>query len=458
MSEPKPTAAHGSNAPELEEREAAREPVWLWIRTPVLVFAAIISMLFSLSAVWALNLYVTVGSFQKLFPEEETRELTDPWDFDTRPRNVLILGSDSRAGLSAKEQAAFGSEETVGGQRSDTIILLSIDPRREQAVVVHFPRDLRVEIPGHGEDKINAAYEYGGPNLTIRTVKEFTGLPVHNYMEIDLAGFEQLVDSLGGVRICVDRPMVDELAGLHIPKAGCYEMDGPAALAFVRARHVEGDLIPDFSRIARQQQFMRATFNKLLSFDNLLNDQVIEEAVGSVRTDSSLTPADLLDLGQRLRALAQQDPSGSESLDLRVVPGRTETIGDVSYVLAKQPDTRRLFDAMEKGRNLGKLGQSQDLTLPSPGIIKVRVFSSFGTGPGGAEEIMSDSGFIVLESEVYSSKEEKSEILYKAGAFSRARVVSGYFPELPVREVPSDLLGDAEVGLIVGSDWEKVTG
>lgn len=448
MPEPKPTAERRSNA----------ESVWAWIRTPVLVFAAVMAVLFSLTAVWALNLYRTVGSVQELFAPEETKELTDPWDFDTKPRNVLVLGSDSRAGLSPEEQAAFGTEDTVGGQRSDTIILLSIDPRREQAVVVHFPRDLRVEIPGHGQDKINAAYEYGGPNLVIKTVKELTGLPIHNYMEIDLAGFEQLVDSLGGVNICVDRPMQDDLAGLHIPKAGCYLMDGPTALAFVRARHVEGDLIPDFSRISRQQQFMRATFNRLLSVDNLLDDRVIEEAVGAVKTDSSLTPADLLDLGQRLRALAEQDPSGAESLDLRVVPGTTATIGDVSYVLAEQPETRELFQALKEGRSLGKLGQTLDLTLPTPGIIKVRVLTSFGTGPEGAEIRLRDSGFVVLESEVYSGAEEESRIVFKAGARSRARVLSGYFPELPVREVPSDVLGDAEVGLIVGSDYEKVTG
>jgi hypothetical protein len=235
-------------------------------------------------------------------------------------------------------------------------------------------------------------------------------------------------------------------------------MGGPTALAFVRARHIEGDLIPDFSRIQRQQQFMRATFNRLLSVDNLLDDQVIEEAVGAVQTDSSLTPGELLDLGQRLRALAQRDPSGAESLDLRVVPGSTATVGDVSYVLADQPETRQLFDALREGRSLGRLGQTLDLTLPTPGIIKVRALTTFGTGPEGAEILLRDSGFIVLESEIYSGAVEPSEIIFKAGARSRARVVSGYFPELPVREVPSDVLGDAEVGLIVGEDWEKVTG
>jgi LCP family protein required for cell wall assembly len=451
MPEPKPTDAPRSNEAEPDERDSW----WTWIRTPVLAFGGVAAALISLIALWALNVFITVG--------EEIDHVTvsgidDPWDFGKNPRNVLLLGSDSRAGLSEEEQAAFGSEETVGGERTDTIIMMSIDPRREQVVVVHFPRDLRVEIPGHGTDKINAAYDYGGPDLVVRTVRDFTGMRIHNYMEIDLAGFEHLVDTLGGVRICVDRPMEDVKAGLHIPKAGCYEMDGPTALAFVRARSVTGDLIPDFSRIVRQQQFMRATMNKLLSVDSLLDDEVIKEAVGAVRVDSSVDAGVLVELGQRLRALAQDDPSGAESLDLRVVPGSPATVGDVSYVLADQPDTRELFEALKEGESLGKLGQTLDLTLPTPGIIKVRVLTTFGTGPEGAEELLSDAGFIVLESEVYSGEEEPSEILFKAGARSRARVLSGFFPELPVREVPSDLLGDAEVGLIVGSDYEKVTG
>lgn len=430
---------------------------WPWIRTPVLAFSGVIAVLVSLIALWGINLYLTVGG-SIVNAEVSDEVFADPWDFGKNPRNVLLLGSDSRKGLSEEEQAAFGSEQTVGGERSDTIILMSIDPRREQAVVVHFPRDLYVEIPGHGFGKINAAYEYGGADLVVRTVHEFTGMRIHNYMEIDLAGFEELVDTLGGVRICVDRPMEDEKAGLHIPEAGCIEMDGPTALAFVRARSVEGDLIPDFSRITRQQQFMRATMNKLLSVDSLLDDQLIKEAVGAVRVDRGIDAGVLIELGQRLRALAQTDPSGADSLDLRVVPGSTETRLGVSYVIADQPETRELFEALKEGRSLGRIGQSQDQTLPSPGIIKVRVLTTFGTGPEGAETLLRDSGFIVLESDVYSGREEKSEIIYKSGAKSRSRVVSGYFPELPVREVPSDLLGDAEVGLIVGEDWEKVTG
>ncbi|MGH2687054.1 MAG: LCP family protein, partial [Actinomycetota bacterium] len=253
--------ANGPVAPDTDEFViASQESLWVWIRTPVLIFAGVLCVLISVTSVWAINVIRAVELGQV------TREVPsiDPWD-GVEPRNVLVLGNDSRAGLSEEQQAAFGSEETVGGERTDTIILLSIDPAREQAVVVHFPRDLRVAIPGHGTDKINAAFEYGGPDLVVRTVQAFAGLHVHNYMEIDLAGFQKLVNTLDGVKICVDRAMHDPLAGLEIPSAGCYLMDGEQALAFVRARHVEGDLIPDFSRIRRQQQFMRAMMSRVMS-------------------------------------------------------------------------------------------------------------------------------------------------------------------------------------------------
>ena len=457
MSEPKPTAVADpeANGPDGSDSAnefvvASQESLWVWIRTPVLIFAGVLAVLASVTSVWAINVIQTIESVQRDVPVPSI----EPWD-GVEARNVLVLGNDSRAGLSEEQQAAFGSEETVSGERSDTIILLSIDPKREQAVVVHFPRDLRVAIPGHGTDKINAAYEYGGPDLVVRTVQAFAGLNVHNYMEIDLAGFQKLVDTLGGVKICVDRAMHDPLAGLEIPRAGCYLMDGAKALAFVRARHVEGDLIPDFSRIRRQQQFMRAMMSRVMSLGSLLNDQVIGDAVSAVKTDDTLSATDLIGLGRRLRALAEEDPSGAETLDLRVVPGTTSTIGDVSYVLAEQPETRELFEAIRKGDPLGRLGQELALTDPTPAIIKVRVFPVAGADPGDANVVLRRGGFVVLPSEPASGTLRESEIVFKAGARSRSRVVSGFFPGLPVREVPSDVLGDAEVGVVVGEDFSS---
>jgi LCP family protein required for cell wall assembly len=411
------------------------------------VAAAVVST----SAVWGINLLLQ-------FNEHPTRRvpgLDEPSDFATKPRNVLLLGSDTRAGLTPEEQAAFGSEEDVDGERSDTIILLHIDPRRDRAVVLHFPRDLRVRIPDHGVDRINAAYELGGPGLVVRTVRSYTGLPIHNYMEVDLAGFQELVDAVGGVRICIDRPMVDELAGLNLPRAGCYLLDGDRALGFVRARHIAGDIVPDFARIARQQQFMRAMLNRLLSFRALLDQQVLQEAVSKVTTDEKLTGADLVLLGQKLRQLAEEDPSGGESLDFRVVPSVPQEIDGVSYVVAEQEEADRLFEAMRQGRPLGKLGLTLAQTLPSPGVITVRVF---GEGDEAAEvaRTLRFAGFVVLPVAPPPAGHEESEILYAPGMGPRRDRLAGYFAEdLPQTPVDNALLGEADVAVVVGSDWAR---
>ncbi len=449
----RPNAA--TRGPGLPERIGRRLPPWDQARPWVLVASGTVAALVSVSAMWGLNLLLQLNEH----PVREVRSLDEPSGFAKHPRNVLLLGSDTRAGLSEEQQAAFGTEETVEGERSDTIILLHIDPRREKAVVVHLPRDLRVRIPGHGIDKINAAFELGGPDLVVRTVKGFTGLPIHNYIEVNLAGFQRLVDALGGVRMCVDRPMYDQKAGLAISKAGCYLFDGEKALAFVRARHIEGDAIPDFSRIARQQQFMRAMMNRLLSVGALLDTQVLEEAVGNVTTDDRLTGADLVLLGQKLRELAEEDPSGARSLDFRVVPAVPQTIEGVSYVVAQQPETDHLFDALEVGKPLGKLGLSLAQTLPSPGVIRVRVLSAGLTG--GADEVVGllrRAGFIVLEKREAPPGTETSEILFGPGDGPRAQVVAGYFEGLPRRLVSASILGDTDVAVVVADDFESVVG
>jgi LCP family protein required for cell wall assembly len=379
LTAPKPTAAAPLGArirrrlPSPIER---RLPAWGAARPWVLLAAGIVAVSVSATAVWGINLVLDLSRHPTVTGVE--RELAPESDFARQPQNVLILGSDTRAGLSAEEQAQFGTEEDVEGERSDTIILMHFDPRREKAVVVHFPRDLRVAIPDHGTDKINAAYELGGPELVVRTIRHFTGLPIHNYVEVDLAGFQNIVDLVGGVRLCVDRPLHDELAGLNIDRKGCHVLGGEQALAFVRARNIEGDQIPDFSRIARQQQFMRAMLNRLVSARTLLDSDLVSRALQNVRTDERLEGADLLYLGGKLRQLAEEDPSGVSSLDFRVVPGTPQTLNDIAYVVP-DPDAGELFRRLEEGRPLGDIGGTLLNTLPSPAVIRVTVLASGST-------------------------------------------------------------------------------
>jgi LCP family protein required for cell wall assembly len=452
VTKPTPTAPMAARLRRrLPEPIRRRLPPWRLARPWALVASGVAAVLVSTSAVWGINLLLQ-------FDEHPTRAvsgLAGESDFASKPRNVLLLGSDTRAGLTPEEQAAFGSEEDVDGERSDTIILLHVDPRRDRAVVLHFPRDLRVRIPGHGVDRINAAYELGGPGLVVRTVNAFTGLPIHNYMEVDLAGFQELVDAVGGVRICIDRPMVDEEAGLNLPRPGCYLLDGARALGFVRARSIPGDIVPDFARIARQQQFMRAMLNRLLSFGALLDQQVLQQAVSKVTTDEKLTGADLVLLGQKLRQLAEEDPSGGESLDFRVVPSVPQEIDGVSYVVTEQEEADRLFEALREGRPLGNLGLTLAQTLPSPGVITVRVL---GSGDAAAEvaRTLRFAGFVVLPMLEPTAGLDESQLLYVRGAGPRKDRLAGYFDDdLPHTVVDDAVLGEADVAVVVGSDWTR---
>jgi LCP family protein required for cell wall assembly len=432
-----------------------RLPPWSEARPWVLLVAGMAAAALSTTAVWGVNLVLELNQHPTVGGIEA--ELAAESNFAKQPQNVLILGSDARGTLPPEEQARFGTARTVPGERSDTIILMHFDPRREKAVVVHFPRDLRVEIPGHGIDKVNAAYEMGGPRLTIQTIRQYTRLPIHNYVEVDLAGFQEIVDLLGGVRLCVDRPLHDKPAELDIDRKGCHTLDGDEALAFVRARNIEGDQIPDFSRIARQQQFMRAMLNRLLSFGSLLDSDLVAEALGNVRTDERLDGADLIYLGSKLRELAEEDPSGARSLDFRVVPGDTAEIGGVSYVVPDPVAAEELFRRLEEGRPLGDIGQTLALTLPSPAVIRVKVLSTGSTDAEQALSVLRRAGFIVLPGGSPPAGSEETQILYRAGAGPRAHVVAGFFtPGLSQEQVSASILGNAEVAVVVGDDWAEV--
>jgi len=444
MSDPKPTAGPPARA----------KPTWWdWTRRVSLVLAGILGLGVVFGAWKGYQLLNVLGGGPKVRFDEGILAGGVP----DEPRNILVLGSDSRAGLTAEEKEKFGSEKDVPDDRTDTIILMHLDPTREQAVIVHFPRDLRVPIPDHGVDKINAAYQYGGPELAVETVKQFTGLPIHNYIEVSLAGFQDLVDSLGGVTICVDQPMYDELAGLDIPTAGCHLLDGFMALAFVRARHIEGDAIPDFSRIARQQQFMRALVNKMLSLGSLIDDDLIRDAVQQVKTDERLTGAELVYLAAELRKVAVTDPSGGSLVDFRAVPSTPEFIDGVAYVIADQPESRQLFQRLANGQPLGDLGKVLLLTDVSPAQITAQVLQAASPELAlQATELLRQSGFVVLDPRDAPASLTRSQILFGPDGAPMAEVVGDYFPELPVSEGQPRLLGDADVILVAGRDYASI--
>jgi LCP family protein required for cell wall assembly len=214
-----------------------------WLRRVGIVL--IVSLAVLLGAVAAAMFYVR-GEINDLVTPKTAemratqKQLTAP--LPNRPTNIMLLGSDHRK--------TTGDED----KRSDTLMVVRLDPKRKTISIMSFPRDLYVPIPGHGEAKLNEAYYIGGPELAVKTVKEFTGLDINMVMNVDFDGFRGVVNQLGGVWVDVDRTYFDNVANQSSDidlKPGYQLLRGEQALQYARFRH---DTRGDFNRIARQQQ------------------------------------------------------------------------------------------------------------------------------------------------------------------------------------------------------------
>jgi LCP family protein required for cell wall assembly len=232
------------------------------------------------------------------------------------PTNYLIIGSDSRSFVDTPEQAkAFGSAKDVTGARSDVMMVVHLEPELGTALVVSFPRDTEVDIDGHGRDKLNAAFAYGGPALTIRTFRKAFGIPIQHFLSVNFEGFRKIVDAIGHVKIYFPTPARDVWTGLYQPTAGCKSLDGVAALAYARSRHYliprDGVTTPDpnrpdedwiedprsdLDRILRQQYFLRSLGQTALDrgAGNPATALALADAVASSMTkDQTLTNREL---------------------------------------------------------------------------------------------------------------------------------------------------------------------
>ncbi|WP_420868741.1 LCP family protein [Corynebacterium imitans] len=195
-----------------------------------------------------------------------TQALPEQRIANTAGTNWLLVGSDSRTGLSEKDVERLGTGGDLGTTRTDTIMLLHI-PLRGEATLISIPRDSYVPIPGYGYDKINAAFAFGGAPLLAQTVEENTGLRVDRYAEIGMGGLANVVDAVGGVEICVEEPINDPLANLNV-QPGCQKMDGATSLGYVRTRATaQGDL----DRVMRQREFLSALLDRVTSPAVLVN-------------------------------------------------------------------------------------------------------------------------------------------------------------------------------------------
>jgi LCP family protein required for cell wall assembly len=183
---------------------------------------------------------------------------------DTPGTNWLVVGSDSRQGLSSKQRKAFATGDAAG-RRTDTMMLLHIGDHG--TTLVSLPRDSYVPIPGHSPNKLNAAFAFGGPKLLVRTVERATKIRIDHYAEIGFGGFVGMVDAVGGVHMCINERMKDHNAGINL-KPGCQTLKGGQALGFVRSRAFAR---ADLERVNNQRKFLAALVHKATSPGVLLN-------------------------------------------------------------------------------------------------------------------------------------------------------------------------------------------
>jgi LCP family protein required for cell wall assembly len=273
-----------------------------------------------------------------------------------RPLNILVVGSDSREGLTGEEAFQGRGKEFITGQRSDVVILVHVFGGGRKTQLVSIPRDTYVDIPAFrdpstgrtepaGKDRLNSAFARGGPALLVDTVQQLTGVRLQHYVQVDFRGFRALVDQVGGVEVCLSRPQKDFRSGIDLP-AGRQVVQGAQALAFVRQR--TGLARGDIDRIRRQQLLLGALVRKVLSAGILLNpvrlNGVLQVSTTSLQVDDTLTPSRLRDLALRVRGL---DPA-SFVFTTAPVADLDARRGGASVVLLDPAESGRLWDRLRR--------------------------------------------------------------------------------------------------------------
>lgn len=285
--------------------------------------------------------------------------------------NVLVVGSDSREGLTPERRRELTTGGDFGDERTDTILLVVADGTR--VAILSFPRDLYVERCDGSAQRINTAVQVGGLACLAQTITATSGIGIDHAVKVSFGGFVDVVEAVGGVELCLEQPISDRDAGIDLP-AGCQVLDGPDALGFVRVRKIDDDL----QRIQRQQEFLSALAKEVADPSTLLVPWRAWETVGamgrSLTADEGLGPVELARLGLAARGLARGQVVRA------TVPTTPETINGAA-VLREAADARTLYDAFRTGAVLDRI---QGSTGSADDRADTRVVILNGAGVGGA--------------------------------------------------------------------------
>ena len=354
------------------------------------------------------------------------------------PVNFLILGSDRRRNLGPGD---------VG--RSDTLMLVRINPATKSISMLSVPRDLRVEIPGYGSDRINAAYSYGGAPLSVKTFKTLTGLPVNHFIDVNFVGFVDIVDYLGGVYVDVDRQYYNDTAytgyaSIDI-KAGYQKLDGRDALAFVRFRH---DQFGDWGRIQRQQLFLRELKRQAVRWGNVTKVPKLLEIV------SKNTISDIASLKQLITMTELVLGANTSHIYQTHIVGTPIDVGGAAELQATQQEVSSVVQQFLHP----ELPPVEKASVkPQPKTSFTVTVSNGGAAAGSAASVASQltaQGYQTVVGGDVVQADTSSTVVYATRSYlGNARQIAAMLPPCSVVTVPRSPGVQPGVSVTVGSSF-----
>jgi LCP family protein required for cell wall assembly len=372
------------------------------------------------------------------------------------PLNILVAGVDLRSGLSPAQQARLHVGHAVSSN-SDTMMIVHVPADHSSVSVVSLPRDSWVDIPGHGMNKINAAFGLGGPKLMVRTVEHDTGLTINDYVEVDFPGFVKVVNALGGVNICLPYAVDDSYSGLRMP-AGRHHVYGVTALEFVRDRH--SFALSDLARISDQQQLLSSLLSEAISSGTLANplklSHFLSAATGAVKVDQRLNVTALAD---QLRGISPSDVTFM-TVPLSNVNYQTPT-GE-SAVLWDAGAAAKLFAELKADKSPVRKAHPHRPKKKHSGLkrsqVSVNVYN--GTLIGGLSAStgtqLTQLGFTVHAAGLSWTSSDITQTLieYPPGMTASAKLVRKVMPGAALQQVS----GLARIRIVLGGTGHQITG
>ncbi len=400
---------------------------------------------------------------------------------DPNAQNILLIGSDSRAGING----AIGGTSDVSGARSDTIMVLHVAPGAHQVAVISIPRDSVVPIlsctaedgaqgqqaqPSGDVEQINATFAYGGPGCLWKTIEQTTGIHINDFVELTFIGFEKVIDKLGGVEVCLPVAVDDPTSRLHLT-AGRHHVYGREALAFWRTR--EGLGLGDDPQRIQRDQFLMASLVQGIEHSSLLKSpstmlSVIDTVTSHhyLTTDSGLSPMSLLHLGEALRGIS------AGSVQFVTVPWTTYTgnaqwidssetpaAGNSNWVQWVQPDANSLFSAIAHDTSLPKAAKKSKVKPVSPADVKVRVLNGTttpGLGSTTATSLSTRGFHVVGQATDAPTQNYTNTVIQYAGAaeLPAAETLASLFTNVTLQ--PDAHLKNSTLHLILGSSFTSL--